>query len=242
MTPIPMPAPTTLLAQLAIAAARALALSMIVGIGLSAFRVRSTSPRLFAWTAVLYAALAMPLLQQMLPPLPIPAPALLEHELARARAGFSGTTGQAPPLRAAERRKNAAHGASRGRNADAVKPQRGERLHPPNAQAAETASSPSLAVGALPMNTTRIAPLSIPWSLLAAWIYLAVAIVLLARFFIGLTFSRRLLQKSQQIDDPRITRPLAARASAWGLASTPQAVESELISVPLTMGVFRPAI
>ena len=72
-----VPASTSLLAQLVNPAARALALSIIVGIGLSAFRVKNTSLRLFTWTAVLYAALAMPLLQQMLPPLPIPAPAFL---------------------------------------------------------------------------------------------------------------------------------------------------------------------
>ncbi len=243
MTPIAMPTPTTFLAQLAIPAARALALSMIVGIGLSAFRVKNTSPRLFTWTAVLYAALAMPLLQQMLPPLPIPAPEFLERELTTARRVFAGTVEQTPPLPAAERRKNAAHGVSRGRNTDAAKPQRGERLHPTNTRtAAKTAPSLSLAVGALPVNTTRIASTSIPWSAIAAAIYLAVALILLARFIVGLAFSRRLLRASRRINDPRITRPLAARAAAWGLASIPQAAESELTSVPLTMGARRSTI
>jgi len=246
MTPIAMPTPTTFLAQLAIAAARALALSMIVGIGLSAFRVKNTSPRLFTWTAVLYAALAMPLLQQMLPPLPIPAPEFLERELTNARRMFTGTVEQTPPLLAAERRKNAAHGASRGRDVNAVEPQRGERLEPADSQtsvsAGPSAPSLSLAVGALPMNTTRIASTSIPWSLLAAGIYLAIALILLARFFVGLAFSHRLLRASQQINDPRVARPLATRSLAWGLTAIPQAAESELISVPLTMGVFRPAV
>ena len=48
------------------------------GLALAAFRVRATSVRLFTWTAVLYAALAMPLLGRMLPPLPIPTPAFLQ--------------------------------------------------------------------------------------------------------------------------------------------------------------------
>ena len=124
-------APTTLLARLAIPAARALTLSAIVGLGLSVFRVKNTSLRLFTWTAVLYAALAMPLLQQMLPPLPIPAPAFLAHELTKARAIFSGTAETTPLLRnlagAADRRKNTAHGASVGREVDANEPRRGER-------------------------------------------------------------------------------------------------------------------
>jgi len=233
MTPIPIPEPTNLLAQLAIAAARTLALSMIVGIGLSAFRVRSTSPRLFTWTAVLYAALAMPLLQTMLPPLPVPAPEFLERELTNARRMFTGPVEQTPPLQAAERRKNAAHGASRGRNADAVKPQRGERR-------TLTAQKPVSAD--VPTSSSFWTRESIRWSAIAAAIYLAVALILLARFIVGLAFSRRLLQASQRINDPRITRPLAARAAAWSLASIPHAAESELISVPLTMGVFRPAI
>ena len=243
MTPIALPAPTTFLVQLAIAAARALALSMIVGIGLSAFRVKNTSPRLFTWTAVLYAALAMPLLQQMLPPLPVPAPESLEREWMNARRMFASTVKQMPPFPPAERRKNAAHGASRGRDVDAVEPQRGEKLHSTNTRtAAKTSPALSLAVRALPMNTTRFPSTSIPWKLIATGIYLAVTILLLTRFLVGLAYARRLLQASQQINDSGVTQPLAARASAWGLATTPQAAESELISVPLTTGVFRPAI
>jgi beta-lactamase regulating signal transducer with metallopeptidase domain len=73
-------ASTSLLAQLANPAARAVALAGAAGLGLAAFRVRSTSARLFTWTAVLYAALAMPLLGWMLPPLPVPTPAFLQYE------------------------------------------------------------------------------------------------------------------------------------------------------------------
>ena len=51
------------LVQLANPALRALALAAIAAAGLTAFRVKTTSVRLFTWTAVLYAALAMPLLQ-----------------------------------------------------------------------------------------------------------------------------------------------------------------------------------
>jgi beta-lactamase regulating signal transducer with metallopeptidase domain len=79
-------ASTSLLAQLANPAARAVALAGAAGLGLAAFRVRSTSARLFTWTAVLYAALAMPLLGWMLPPLPVPTPAFLQHEHERGAA------------------------------------------------------------------------------------------------------------------------------------------------------------
>ena len=85
-------------------------------------------------------------------------------------------------------------------------------------------------------------PVSVRWSTIATWIYLAVALILLARFFVGLAFGRRLLQASQPIDDSRLTQRLAARASAWRLTSIPQAAESELISVPVTMGALHSII
>ena len=52
-----------LLVQLAVPALRGIALAGAAGLGLAAFRVKSTSQRLFTWTAVLYAALAIPLLR-----------------------------------------------------------------------------------------------------------------------------------------------------------------------------------
>ena len=63
-----------LLAQLVNPAVRAVALSVAVAAGLAAFRVKATSARLFTRTAVLYAALAMPLLGWMLPPVSVPVP------------------------------------------------------------------------------------------------------------------------------------------------------------------------
>jgi beta-lactamase regulating signal transducer with metallopeptidase domain len=235
MTLIALPAPVTFLAHFGIPAARVLTLSVIVGLGLSVFRVKNTSLRLFTWTAVLYAALAMPFLQQVVPTLPIPAPALLEHKLANARAAFSRTAEQSPPPQATERRQNAAHGASQ--------PQRGQRLALsttllPSALDAHSINPPHASSSAHSESSLS----SIRWSVVAAGIYFAVALILLARFFVGLAFGRRLLQASQPIDDSRLTQRLAARASTWSLASIPQATESELISVPVTMGALRSTI
>jgi len=80
MTPIAIvELSSSLVVSLATAAVRALALGGAAGLGLAAFRVKTTSVRLFTWTAVLYAALAMPLLERMLPPLPVPTPAFLQY-------------------------------------------------------------------------------------------------------------------------------------------------------------------
>jgi beta-lactamase regulating signal transducer with metallopeptidase domain len=82
----------------------------------------------------------------------------------------------------------------------------------------------------------------ISWTTITAAIYLAVAFFLLTRFFVGLAFTRRLLRAAQPIDDPSVTEKLASRAQASQLAFIPQAAESELISVPVTVGALRSTI
>lgn len=239
MTPTAaLEASTNLLAQLVDPAARTLALAAAAGVALAAFRVRATSLRLFTWTAVLYAAIAMPLLGWMLPPLPVPTPRFLHDAIAPQflrHAGknaeqaeiVAGSVEQKSQLPAAERRQIAAHGASRGGNADVDEPLRGGRLtlsrHP--------AAPPTDA------HLTLAPSAPIPWSTLATGLYLAVAVLLLARFFVGLAFAHRLIQSSQTIDDPRLTQKLASP-----LSFIPRAAESELISVPVTIGALRPMI
>jgi bla regulator protein blaR1 len=237
-------ASSTLLTQLANPAARAIALAVAAGLALAAFRVKATSTRLFTWTAVLYAALAMPLLGWMLPPLSITTPAFFQHALNNVRhngafgahnAAFStiseksvSTAEQSSLLVAAQRRQNAVHGASRGNvTVETNQPQRGERSTLTNA-------SPSPTIETHPSASLSPRP-SIPWTVIAAALYLSVAAILLARFLIGLAYARRLIRASQTIDDPLVTRKLAR-------TTAPRIAESELISVPVTMGAFRPTI
>ena len=239
---------STLLAQLANPAARALALGAAAGLALAAFRVKATSTRLFTWTAVLYAALAMPLLGWMLPPVSIATPAFLQQALNTVRDnGMLGghhetvgadseilvaTTEQSSSLIAAERRQKAAHGASRGNLAmETNQPQRGERstFTHTNASSARIETPPT---HALPTSLS-----SISWAVLASAIYLAIASMFLARFFVGLAYGRRLVRRAQPIDVPHVTRVLAS-----ALTFTPRLAESELISVPVTMGAFRPTV
>jgi beta-lactamase regulating signal transducer with metallopeptidase domain len=81
----------TLLTQLGLWTAKTMVLAVAAGFGLTASRAKSTSFRLFAWTAVLYSAFLIPLLGWLLPPLPIPIPALPQRDVASASDG-------APPL------------------------------------------------------------------------------------------------------------------------------------------------
>ena len=236
-------ASTSLLSQLANPAGRALAIACVAGLGLAAFRVKDTSVRLFAWTAVLYVALVMPLLGWLLPSLPVAAPAFLQGLIAQQAPSAQARVSQ--PLARTDltpsttqvfiARNQTAKGTSAGKFALQVSSQVPEsRQTPlleetPLAAAAPSVPRPSLLA-------------SIPWNEVATGIYLAIAFVFLARFFVGIAFGRRLIRAAQILDDPRVINRLGARAYNAGLHPTPVASESDLISVPVTMGALRPVI
>jgi beta-lactamase regulating signal transducer with metallopeptidase domain len=233
MTILAQSVSTSILSQLANSAARALALSGVVGFGLAAFRVKTTAVRLLTWTAVLYAALAMPLLQWVLPAVTVPLPAVLQFE--------------AEQLRPSEPRFPATERVALARE---------ETARPvPTVNYSRTATTDHRASVAVrtPVNTLasslrsstpspRQTPSSVPWGTIAAGIYFSGALLFLVRFLVGLAFGRRLLRASRRIDDPRVAVRLASRAYASGLGCAPLAAESELISVPLTMGALRATI
>jgi beta-lactamase regulating signal transducer with metallopeptidase domain len=231
-----IPASASVLALLADSAVRALALSGVVGLGLAAFRVKTTALRLFIWTAALYAAVAMPLLQWALPPVSVPTPSVLQSAaLPDATTPRSSGTGKLAREHGASPASSATlmHPAASASRLDGNMPLRGET--------AVITASPE---GSRPFLYSLLTPLPalIPWRIVTAGIYFSIALLLLLRFCAGLVFSRRLAQASQRIDDPRVTLRIASRAHASGLASIPRAAESGLISVPLTMGVLRATI
>jgi len=252
-----------LLTQLANPAARALALGAIAGLGLLAFRVKATSTRLFAWTTVLYAALAMPFLGWLLPPVSISAPPLLQQALNKAAENGifvasseplvvtehsnlvaernaanentvnENTMANAAPLQAAVRHQNPA----RTERSRTVASRRTATLvvHQPQQGARTLSWDPASTDTTSRLFQTPPVPSRVPWTLLATTLYLAVASILLARFLIGLAYGRRLTRTARTIDDPLVTRKLNSRVSA-------RVAESDLISVPVTIGALRPAI
>ena len=70
---------------LATSAARSFVLAGIAAAGLAAFRSRTTSVRLFTWTSVLYAILALPLLGELLPSLEVRLPEFVQLRMASIR-------------------------------------------------------------------------------------------------------------------------------------------------------------
>jgi beta-lactamase regulating signal transducer with metallopeptidase domain len=223
MTPVIAIQPlTSLLLQAASSSVRALALALGAGLVLSVFRVKAASLRLFIWTVVLYVALAMPLLGWMLPPLSLRMPVSLQEKAAQLVP--AGEPGFQPPT-------------STGNSSVANPSSASNEANQQTFAAPAASGSFSLSTRTLPERGP-----SIQWIALANAAYLAVTLVFLVRFVVGLVFARRLRQSSQRIHDPRVTLRLASRACASGLASVPHAAESALISVPVTTGALRSVI
>lgn len=198
---------------------RAMLLATAAGLALITFRVKSISLRLYTWTAVLYAALAMPMLSWVLPPMNVPIPSFLD-QAAIAR--------QVAPLSITDTHFSQSTG---GLNA--------ARSSAPSAIHSLAATKN---IAASPQQVGHSARFSIQWSSITIGIYGAVTLFLLARLIVGILFSRRLLHAARPIQDQRLDVRLASRAYACGIRTIPRIAVSDLISVPMTLGVVRPTI
>ena len=83
---------------------------------------------------------------------------------------------------------------------------------------------------------------AMPWTSIGALAYFLVTLGFLVRFAIGLILSVRLERSAQRVHDPRALELLSSRARSLGIKRLPRLAESELLSVPVTLGVLRPAI
>jgi beta-lactamase regulating signal transducer with metallopeptidase domain len=224
----------TALAMLASSAARALALAALAALGLAAFRVKTTSLRLFTWTAVLYAALAMPFLGRLLPPLSVPTPGFLQSNLARPLfSDISDSRTLAPEASPSARTDFAVSHvrvAAKVSEHDSSSPMPPHTAHDTSQLARQSTSAWHFRSRWLPIRGSAV----------AALLYLAVTLILFARVFVGIVFSRRLVRASRTIHDPSVAERITSHASA--LASVPQIAESDLISVPVTVGALRSTI
>ncbi len=237
MTHVDASSASTLLTQLAIPAARAILLATAGGLALAVFRVKTTSLRLFAWTGILYAALAMPLLGLMLPPLPVPVPGFLAPGSAQPVQQSSTTVSSAAQPLTEDVFVSHREAVKRTSGPDVV-----ENISVPSVKEPALATTTEVATpyAGTPARTSFWT--SIQWSLIATGIYVAIALLLLARLIVGVVFSRRLAQNAQTIQEQRVVQRLASRACASGLVTIPRVAESELISVPVTVGAFRSTI
>ncbi len=196
-------------------AVRVICVACFVALVLAAFRVKTTSLRLFAWKSVLIVALAMPILGLFLPPTLIPLPSWLQ----------TGSSAQAElPL---ETSVTAEHTVAQ------------RAAIPLPRKVATTDESKTAAPVAVQSAVTRFS-IPIDWRKAATATYVVVALFLVCRLIIGWFFSRKLVRASQAVNDPRIRGIINAHGSA--LDATLTVAESGLISVPVTVGALRSTV
>jgi beta-lactamase regulating signal transducer with metallopeptidase domain len=210
-------------------AARSLACACIAALALAAFRVQSVSLRLAIWRTVLVAALTMPLLGLLLPPLPIFVPLVAKLVSANAPAEVAPTdegNSSAVGVNQIARSSSAKFGAF------------SNRLNS-SGTAEEVVPAPSGGASSASAEFRRPSP----WLAAAAVIYFAVTIFMLIRLALGVLLGRRLERKSQNIEDAHaLARSRFFACAARLPAPPPRLAESDLLSVPVTFGVRRPAI
>ncbi len=210
-----------LLYPLAETALRTLLLAAIAGIGLVVFRVKSTSLRLFTWSGVLYAALALPLLSWMLPVLQIPVPSVFKAALAP----------NAPAMRLSAQRSEPAS------TLPVIVHKRAETGLP-------SITAPQAFASPLSSETSSLSAvrgwISSNWLTLVTALYVAITCLLMARLALGVSIARRLLSHSPAIRDSHIAESLASYLQTRTRA--PRILESDLVAVPVTLGTLRPAI
>ena len=243
-------AAASFLTHMADAAVRALLLGCIAGLALKIFSVKSVSVRLTVWRSVLGVALMMPLLGVFLPALSIRVPARVRQpfeEFYRARSGGSTVGNEVTHASQAVKPGGIAQTAD-GKPADVHTSHENLLLSaasaPPAARAKVRISKSSEKTG----QTTRAMPWlktslrAVRWTVVAIATYSLITVGFLFRFAIGLILSLRLERGARSIRDPRALALVSSCARTAGIKRVPRLAESELLSVPVTFGVVRPAI
>jgi beta-lactamase regulating signal transducer with metallopeptidase domain len=233
------------LASVAAAAVRSLALASVAGALLVLFRLKNVSLRLAIWKVVLWSALAMPLLAWLAPPMPFALPRAVISQLARfipAGETFAQAASPYGSSDAAATRVRTTQWPTHSESADAQATRGGVASPSETRTALSIAASPRITPAANPASGGAVKHWNISGTPIAIAIYLAMAILLLSRLFVGWMLGRRLIRTSQPIRDPRASLSLSLRAFPGHLYEAPLLAESEAVTVPVTLGVLRPVI
>lgn len=249
MSPLAHGFDSTLLQYVLEPAARALVLAGVVWLLLAAFRVRDVGFRLAAWTAVLYAALAMPFLGRVMPEIPVLLPAVrTAHATAVTQSPLAARAADINPPVAMKEAIATSDAAAASQDAALATGERTERADSNVPVASErlaeetSAAASNLSVGPPAASTNSPKAASISWPTLAAGLYGLIAVFLLGRLALGLALSRRMEGEAQRIEDERLERLLEREARRIGVGRTVRLVESPALSIPATMGVLRPVV
>jgi beta-lactamase regulating signal transducer with metallopeptidase domain len=239
------------LTHIADAAIRSIVLGCIAGLALSVLRVKSVLLRLNVWRAVLCIALIMPFLGVFLPAIPFRLPAEAGRRVEALRFAYRAVNAVAnkdgnEPARAAASTRNPGDRHVSHSFASTVPKNRGLAAGPEAAGSKDSRLDlPRENKSVLPgraVTWTKGELAAMPWIALALTTYLLVTLGFLVRFAIGLILSVRLERLAQRVYDSRALALLSSRARSLGIKHLPRLAESELLSVPVTFGVLRPAI
>jgi hypothetical protein len=80
------------------------------------------------------------------------------------------------------------------------------------------------------------------WALVAVALYLLVAAVLLGQLAVGFWLSRRVKRLSKPLGERRVLAMLLAQSAGLGLKAPPRLAESPAVTVPVTLGAWRPMV
>jgi beta-lactamase regulating signal transducer with metallopeptidase domain len=244
-------ASTSFLTHVADAAVRSFVLGCVAAVALNVSRVKSVAVRLNAWRGVLCVALIMPFLGVFLPALTLRVPAQMAQKFERVRfAHETSSVAANKEVKATAQLPNIARNSR-----DRYVSQTYFNVVPRNHETTGSASALASGTGdlRLPSRTSSF-PFSraigwtksklsgMPWTVIAAATYLLVTLGFLVRFVLGLILSVRLERGAHCVHDARALALLSSRARSSGIKRTPRLAESELLSVPVTFGVLRPAI
>lgn len=206
-------ASSTVLRYVAEPAVRSIVLACFAAAAIIAVRVRIVSLRVTVWRGVLAAALAMPFLSLVSPPIrvPVPLPKIGLHT--EAVAGPPAPHEFAPQARTAL------------------------ALPPASEPNGDLRSGPAVSSSAATRHSGPI-----PWALILAATYLAGAFLLLGRILAGTVMGAHIVRAANAIGDARAVEELAASTRHSGLKKQPFLGESGALAVPVTIGIKNPAI
>jgi beta-lactamase regulating signal transducer with metallopeptidase domain len=210
-------------------AIRSLALACITGGALALCRAKNVEVRLGTWRAVLLVAMAMPFLALLMPPLPVSVP--LAERLSRLQAAAINQTAVARDTDAP---------VTKEQETWAISPAVANPVFNYTAAPSRHYSQPTPTTALEAAIVSRRTPLS--RMALAGVIYASVALFLLVRLLLGISFGRRLDRNSHLIQAPQALERLYFFANSAGLRGAPRLAESGLLSVPVTFGIKDPSI
>lgn len=236
--------------RMADSAGRALALGCMAGMVLSIWRVKSVWVRLRVWRAVLCVALLMPFLGLFLPVLSLKVPAQVVRGF---EAFYPASSGRSAVVNDTNYSPQSAEMVTSPQNPYA-------RSSDGSAYRGKFLVSDSGSLGGLNDISSARGSLDkrLELALVVVWLealfrnaqwtrigvatYFVVTFGLLFRLALGVILSARLGRAAMGIRDPRALALVSKSARAMGIKRSPRFAESGWLSVPVTVGVLRPAI